>query len=273
MPSVGWISVPRKKPPRSRPAGARSSSAPRPAGRRGGLPLQHIAWFRRHYPDDVRRARRFLFVNDFIGRRLTGRLCMNPSDAGITQLMDLATGDWDDRLLGIAGVGRDQLSPIRPSGAAVEPADPGGRRRDRPAPRDTGGERRARPVLRGRGHRHDPARTDAAVVRDRVGAAGRAAEPGAGAGQRHGDQPPRGRGPVGRDPQPRRRRLVAGMAGGQHLVRARGRRRGRRRGRGEAVRGAQCGRGADPARRRTACCSCRWPAGRRPVTAPPAAGL
>ncbi len=84
-----------------------------------GLPLQHIAWFRRHCPAEFAAASHFLFVNDFVGYRLTGQLCMNPSDAGITQLMALPTGDWDERLLATAGARRDQLSPIQPSGAAV----------------------------------------------------------------------------------------------------------------------------------------------------------
>ncbi|MGE5602300.1 MAG: FGGY-family carbohydrate kinase, partial [Nitrososphaerales archaeon] len=51
--------------------------------------------------------------------RLTGQMCMNPSDAGITQLMSLETGDWDERLLETAGIRREELSPIRPSGAAI----------------------------------------------------------------------------------------------------------------------------------------------------------
>jgi xylulokinase len=85
----------------------------------GGLPLQHIAWFRRNRPAEFSATAHFLFVNDFIGYRLTGQRCMNPSDAGITQLMALATGDWDTRLLETAGVHRDQLSPVRPSGAVI----------------------------------------------------------------------------------------------------------------------------------------------------------
>ena len=36
---------------------------------------------------------------------------MNPSDASITQLLDIETGDWDDWLLTLAGIRRDQLSP------------------------------------------------------------------------------------------------------------------------------------------------------------------
>ncbi len=84
-----------------------------------GLPLQHIAWLRENRPDIFGAARYFLFVNDFVTHRLTGRLCMNPSDAGITQLMNVASGDWDDRLLEIAGILRQQLSPMRPSGHVV----------------------------------------------------------------------------------------------------------------------------------------------------------
>ena len=84
-----------------------------------GLPLQHIRWLDRQRPDLFARTRRFLFVNDFIGWRLTGELCMNPSDASITQLLDIATGDWDDGLLALAGIRRDQLSPVRPSAAVV----------------------------------------------------------------------------------------------------------------------------------------------------------
>ncbi|MCX6030347.1 MAG: FGGY family carbohydrate kinase [Chloroflexi bacterium] len=85
----------------------------------GGLPLQHIAWFRRHCPAEFAATARFLFVNDFVGYRLTGQLCMNPSDAGITQLMSLGAGDWDERLMEVAGVRRHQLSPIQPSGVPV----------------------------------------------------------------------------------------------------------------------------------------------------------
>ena len=84
-----------------------------------GLPLQHIGWLRQNRPAEFALARYFLFVNDFIIQRLTGRLCMNPSDASITQLFNIATGDWDERLLDIVGLTRDQLSPVYPSGQGV----------------------------------------------------------------------------------------------------------------------------------------------------------
>jgi len=86
-----------------------------------GLPLQHIGWLRDNRPDVFSAASHYLFVNDFVTRRLTGRLCMNRSDASITQLMNVATGDWDERLLDAVGITRSQLSPLCPSGYAVGP--------------------------------------------------------------------------------------------------------------------------------------------------------
>jgi len=83
------------------------------------LPLQHIAWLRDNQPDCFTRSHYFMFVNDFIGYWLTGERCMDPSNAGITQLMNIATGDWDERLLEVAGVRKDQLSPIRPSAIVI----------------------------------------------------------------------------------------------------------------------------------------------------------
>ena len=85
----------------------------------GGLPLLLIAWLRENCPKEFAATERFLFVNDFVVERLTDRRCTNPSDAGITQLMNLDTGDWDEQLLAFSGAERDQLSPLQPSGYPV----------------------------------------------------------------------------------------------------------------------------------------------------------
>ncbi len=81
-----------------------------------GLPLNQIAWFRKHRPAQFEQTHRFLFVNDYILYQLTRELAMDPSNAGITQLYNLARDDWDDSLLAIAGANRQQLSPLLPSG-------------------------------------------------------------------------------------------------------------------------------------------------------------
>ncbi len=84
-----------------------------------GLPLLHISWLHQRAPEIFTSARRFLFVNDFIVHRLTGRFCMDPSDAGITQLYNIAEGQWDADMLAVAGIRSDQLSPVRDSGIAI----------------------------------------------------------------------------------------------------------------------------------------------------------
>jgi xylulokinase len=83
------------------------------------LPLVHLLWLQKNRPEAFDRIRRVTFVNDYIGWRLTGALGMNPSDASITQLFDIGRGGWDDELLTMAGIGRDQVSPVIPSGGVL----------------------------------------------------------------------------------------------------------------------------------------------------------
>jgi sugar (pentulose or hexulose) kinase len=83
------------------------------------LPLVHLLWLRKNRPESFERIHRVTFVNDYIGWRLTGELGMNPADASITQLFDIARSDWDDGLLALGGIGREQVSPVLPSGAIL----------------------------------------------------------------------------------------------------------------------------------------------------------
>ena len=84
-----------------------------------GLPLLHILWMRKNEPEIFSSVKYFLFVNDFIVYRLTEQLCMDPSDAGITQLYNVRDGKWDENALKIAGISQNQLSPIMNSGAVI----------------------------------------------------------------------------------------------------------------------------------------------------------
>lgn len=84
-----------------------------------GLPLLHISWLRENEPKIFSSARYFLFVNDFIINRLTGKLCMDPSNAGITQLFNISKLEWDKGMLDIAKITPEQLSPVRNSGFAI----------------------------------------------------------------------------------------------------------------------------------------------------------
>ena len=83
------------------------------------LPLQHIAWLREHRPSVFEQTDMFLFVNDFITQRLTGRTVMNPSDGTMTQLLDISKPAWDNRLLAFVGITQDDVSELLPSGHAI----------------------------------------------------------------------------------------------------------------------------------------------------------
>ncbi len=83
------------------------------------LPINHIVWLRKNKPAEFASTNRFCFVNDYVLSRLCGEYAMDPSDAGITQLYNLANNQWDSRILEYSGIQSSQLSPILASGEIV----------------------------------------------------------------------------------------------------------------------------------------------------------
>lgn len=84
----------------------------------GQCPLT-IAWFKKHDRDTFEKAIFYFSLNDYIAYHLTGEFCMNPSNAGGMQMLDIHTSDWSPEICGLAGIKTDQLSPVKPSGAVV----------------------------------------------------------------------------------------------------------------------------------------------------------
>ena len=84
-----------------------------------GLPLATLAWLGRHNPQVARSAERWLCMNDYIVHRLSGQFFTNPSNAGVTQLVDASTGAWSAELCALVGAHPDQFSPIVRSGVLV----------------------------------------------------------------------------------------------------------------------------------------------------------
>ena len=93
-------------------------------GARAGLPLDpyfsasKLGWILRENPEAralAHRGRLRLGTTDaFFRERLTGRCETDRATASRTSLMNLATGEWDDRLCAIFGVPRAALPPIGP---------------------------------------------------------------------------------------------------------------------------------------------------------------
>jgi len=87
--------------------------------RTSGTPIHSMAhltklmWFAEQDSDTAGRAAWWVGLKDFILLQLTGELVTEISNASGTGLLDLATGDWNDEALDVAGVRREQLPPVR----------------------------------------------------------------------------------------------------------------------------------------------------------------
>ena len=87
---------------------------------RTGCPLHtsfwpaKLAWLAREEPDTFESARRFVSFADYLYAQLLGEpdVPTSLSLASGTGLLDLATGGWDEQLLEILGVDREQLPAI-----------------------------------------------------------------------------------------------------------------------------------------------------------------
>ena len=75
-------------------------------------PLARLHYFRQAHPELYARAAHVLSCKDYLLYRLTGALLTEPSTASATQLMNAEKAAWDEQLLGLVGLGREQLPPI-----------------------------------------------------------------------------------------------------------------------------------------------------------------
>jgi L-xylulokinase len=67
-------------------------------------PVALLPWFRDNRPDVLRRSSHVQFIKDYVRYRLTGELCGEITDASGTNLFDLATRRYDERLFRLAGI-------------------------------------------------------------------------------------------------------------------------------------------------------------------------
>lgn len=72
-------------------------------------PLTKLIWIREQQPELFRRARYWAGLKEFVLHRLTGQWVMDVSLASATGLLNLQRLDWDEEVLRLAGVRREQL--------------------------------------------------------------------------------------------------------------------------------------------------------------------
>lgn len=92
--------------------GRRTNGTPDP-----GLTAPKLMWLRKHEPQVMDRARMLLLTKDYVRLALTGEVATEPSDAGGTQLLDVASGRWDPELCAAAGWDQAHLPPVLDSWA------------------------------------------------------------------------------------------------------------------------------------------------------------
>ncbi len=78
-----------------------------------------LLWWRRHEPDVFRNAARFVLVEDFMLRRLTGRFVTEAGIQCTTMLLDIREGGWWAPMLEAVGVAPERLPEMAAPGEIV----------------------------------------------------------------------------------------------------------------------------------------------------------
>lgn len=78
-----------------------------------------ILWLAEHKPDILRRARKWLLIEDFLNFMLCGREATDYSMASCTLLFDQATRRWSREMLGLSGIDGSLLCDPLPSGTVL----------------------------------------------------------------------------------------------------------------------------------------------------------
>ncbi|MFW6137809.1 MAG: xylulokinase [Spirochaetota bacterium] len=85
----------------------------------GGLNFPTIFWFRRKLPHVLEKASFFASTVDYLNFLLTGNFAIDYTNLALTMFLDLGRRDWSERALNIAGINRNNVARIIPSGKRV----------------------------------------------------------------------------------------------------------------------------------------------------------
>lgn len=78
-----------------------------------------LLWLNEHEPETIARIGRVVDVQGFLVQRLTGEWATSWASADPLGLVDMASFDYHDGLLDAVGIGRGQLSELRPPGSVL----------------------------------------------------------------------------------------------------------------------------------------------------------
>jgi xylulokinase len=83
--------------------------------------LYKLLWLRNHEPHTLAGSDRIADVHTYLVHAMTGRWASSTASVDPLALLDQATGDYADELLDLAGVRRQQLPDIAPTGTSLGP--------------------------------------------------------------------------------------------------------------------------------------------------------
>ena len=72
-----------------------------------------IRWLKDHKPEVYEAADKFLTPKDYINFKMTGKTCIDPSEASGSFAMNCETDEWSDLLIGTLGIDREKLPEIK----------------------------------------------------------------------------------------------------------------------------------------------------------------
>lgn len=83
-----------------------------------------IKWIQQHLPVLFKDAKKYLCYEDFITCQLCGEAVISHSSAGRTMAFDIREKVWNNELLGMAGIGKENLAEPVPSGKRITKIKP-----------------------------------------------------------------------------------------------------------------------------------------------------
>lgn len=83
--------------------------------------LYKLLWLRDHEPETMARCQRLADVHTYLVHAMTGRWVSSTASVDPLALLDQATGDYSSELLDLAGLRRDQLPDLVPTGTSLRP--------------------------------------------------------------------------------------------------------------------------------------------------------
>lgn len=83
------------------------------------LPLLQIIWLKKHRPEIFNKTTKYLTTIEYINYKLTGKFCGDQTNLAFSLLFDIHNNDFSPILMEYAGVTREQLPEVVPSGHVI----------------------------------------------------------------------------------------------------------------------------------------------------------